>query len=101
MRGVPLIWIFEMMVELLLVLAVMVLSVVLPGSCKGRAAVQVLELPSVLAYPLFSKLVVPAASVVQRDAVESWLHKHTVLQVGHGLSGCPQGAVMQPGTGCR
>ncbi|KAK9806607.1 hypothetical protein WJX73_008526 [Symbiochloris irregularis] len=41
---------------------------------------QVLELPSVLAYPLFSKLVVPSASMVTRDAVESWLQRHKVLQ---------------------
>ena len=44
-------------------------------------AFQVLDLPSVLAYPLFSKLVVPAASVVTRDAIEGWLQKHKVLQV--------------------
>lgn len=41
---------------------------------------EVLELPSVLAYPLFSKLVVPGQSVVSRDAIETWLQKHRCLQ---------------------
>ena len=55
---------------------------------------QVLELPSVLAYPLFSKLVVPGSSVISRDSLEAWLNKCKVLQVplplraGHSVV-CP------------
>lgn len=43
------------------------------------ATMQVFELPSVLAYPLFYKLVAPEASLVSKDAMTAWIaHKRLV-----------------------
>jgi len=41
---------------------------------------QVLELPKLLAYPLFFKLVEPSASAVTRKALQDWITDHNVLQ---------------------
>lgn len=43
-------------------------------------ATQVLELPSMLAYPLFSKLVEPGAASVPREVLEAWLDRNRALQ---------------------
>jgi hypothetical protein len=39
----------------------------------GPAPLQVFELPSVLAYPLFYKLVAPEASLVSQTAMQAWV----------------------------
>ena len=39
---------------------------------------QVFELPTVLAYPLFYKLVAPESSVVRKDGILSWMSGKTV-----------------------
>ena len=41
-------------------------------------AVQVFELPTVLAYPLFYKLVAPESSVVRKDAILHWMSSKQV-----------------------
>jgi len=41
---------------------------------------EVLELPKLLAYPLFFKLVEPSASAVTRKALQDWITDHNVLQ---------------------
>jgi len=40
--------------------------------------VQVFELPTVLAYPLFYKLVAPESSVVRKDAILHWMSSKQV-----------------------
>jgi hypothetical protein len=42
-------------------------------SILHNLALQVFELPSVLAYPLFYKLVAPEASLVGRAAMQAWI----------------------------
>ena len=50
---------------------------------------QVFELPSVLAYPLFYKLVAHGTSALTRDAVLEFLNKHNVVQVRLPPDACP------------
>lgn len=45
------------------------------------AAVQVFQLPTALAYPLFYKLAQPGASTVSLQAVQSWILQQKVMQV--------------------
>lgn len=47
---------------------------------------QVFELPTVLAYPLFYKLVAPESSVVRKDAILNWMSAKTVRLP---TPGCP------------
>ena len=46
---------------------------------NGGGRVQVFELPSVLAYPLFYKLVVPDQALVPSAAVASWVETAGLL----------------------
>ena len=43
--------------------------------------VQVFQLPTALAYPLFSKLAQPGVSTVTLHAVRSWIVQQNVMQV--------------------
>ena len=45
---------------------------------------QVFELPTVLAYPLFYKLVTPESSVVRKDAILHWMSSKQVLTPSSG-----------------
>ena len=46
---------------------------------------QVFQLPTALAYPLFYKLAQPGASTVSLQAVQSWIVQQKVMQVGYLL----------------
>jgi hypothetical protein len=42
---------------------------------------QVFELPTVLAYPLFYKLVAPGLTTVSHDSIQTWLQTKNVVRV--------------------
>lgn len=46
---------------------------------------QVCELPSVLAYPLFYKLITPGETTVSHSAVRTWLAQRQITQVWQSL----------------
>ena len=46
-----------------------------------QCCVQVCELPSVLAYPLFYKLITPGETTVSHSAVRTWLAQRQITQV--------------------
>lgn len=49
---------------------------------EGRqCCAQVCELPSVLAYPLFYKLITPGETTVSHSAVRTWLAQRQITQV--------------------
>lgn len=48
----------------------------------GFVPLQVFQLPTALAYPLFYKLAQPGASTVSLQAVQSWIVQQKVMQVG-------------------
>lgn len=50
---------------------------------SGSPRLQVFELPTVLAYPLFYKLVAPESSVVRKDAILAWMAAKTVRIIGY------------------
>ena len=47
----------------------------------GCGILQVFQLPTALAYPLFYKLAQPGASTVSLQAVQSWIVQQKVMQV--------------------
>lgn len=49
---------------------------------------QVFQLPTALAYPLFYKLAQPGASTVSLQAVQSWIVQQKVMQVGQLIKLC-------------
>ncbi len=59
------------------------------GVLTVQRCMQVFELPSVLAYPLFYKLVAHGTSALTRDAVLEFLNKHNVVQVRLQPTACP------------
>ena len=52
---------------------------------RRRCCVQVCELPSVLAYPLFYKLITPGETTVSHSAVRTWLAQRQITQVWYLL----------------
>ena len=50
-----------------------------------KCCVQVCELPSVLAYPLFYKLITPGETTVSHSAVRTWLAQRQITQVWQSL----------------